>query len=69
MKRTIVLALCAFVASVRPAASQGVGAIGGTVVDGSGGALPGVTVALSSAEGRTVGGSREAVTDGFDISF
>jgi hypothetical protein len=29
MKRTIVLALCAFVASVRPAASQGVGAIGG----------------------------------------
>ena len=45
-----------------PAAAQGVGAIGGTVVDGSGGALPGVTVTLSSAEG-TVGGSREAVTD------
>src|SRR5260221_10728810 len=61
-QRAIVLALWAFVAAVRPAAAQGVGAISGTVVDTSGGALPGVTVALSSAE-RTVGGNRETVTD------
>ena len=61
-ERIIALTLCAFVVSVRPTAAQGVGAINGTVVDGSGGALPGVAVALSSAEG-TVGGSREAVTD------
>src|SRR5258708_11100677 len=59
---TLILAMWACAASASPAAAQGVGAIGGTVVDGSGGALPGVTVALSSAEG-TVGGSREAVTD------
>ena len=59
---TLVLAMWAWAASASPAAAQGVGAISGTVVDGSGGALPGATVALSSAEG-TVGGSREAVTD------
>src|SRR6185369_7689392 len=58
----LVLALWAFAASASPAAAQGVGAINGTVVDGSGGALPGVTVTLSNAEG-TVGGSREAFTD------
>jgi hypothetical protein len=59
---TMVIALCAWAASGSPAAAQGVGAIGGTVVDASGGALPGVTVALSSAEG-TVGGNREVATD------
>ena len=44
-----------------PAAAQGVGAIGGTVTDGSGGALPGVTVALSSV--GVIGGAQEAVSD------
>ena len=58
----LMVALLACAACAAPASAQGVGAIGGTVVDGSGGALPGVTVTLSSAEG-TVGGSREAVTD------
>ncbi len=45
-----------------PAAAQGVGAIGGTVADQSGAALPGATVVLSSA--GVIGGSQEAVTDG-----
>src|SRR5262249_38662348 len=45
-----------------PAAAQGVGAIGGIVTDSSGGALPGVTVALSSA-GGVIGGAQETVTD------
>ena len=38
---TTIIALCAWAASGSPAAAQGVGAIGGTVVDSSGGALPG----------------------------
>ncbi|MGE0360868.1 MAG: TonB-dependent receptor [Vicinamibacterales bacterium] len=43
--------------------AQGLGAIGGIVTDGSGGVLPGVTVRLTSADGGTVGGSQEAVTN------
>jgi Carboxypeptidase regulatory-like domain len=46
-----------------PAVAQGVGAIGGTALDPSGAVLPGVTVTLSSAQGGTVGGSQERVTD------
>lgn len=48
--------------SASVALAQGVGAIGGTITDTSGAALPGVPVSLSSREG-TVGGSQEAVTD------
>jgi hypothetical protein len=44
-----------------PAVAQGVGGIGGTVVDTSGAVLPGVTVTLSNP--GTIGGNREAVTD------
>ena len=44
------------------AAAQGVGAIGGTVTDSSGAALPGVTVALVTP--GVIGGSQETVTDG-----
>ena len=44
-----------------PAAAQGVGAIGGSVLDSSGAALPGVTVALSSP--GVIGGEQETVTD------
>ena len=43
------------------AAAQGVGAIGGNVVDSSGAALPGVTVALSNP--GVIGGTQEAITD------
>ena len=39
-----------------PALAQGVGAIGGTVMDSSGAALPGATVTLSNP--GTIGGSR-----------
>jgi hypothetical protein len=42
--------------------AQGVGAVGGTVTDDSGGVLPGVTVTLTSPSG-TVGGNRTAVSD------
>ena len=43
------------------ALAQGVGAIGGTVVDASGAVLPGVTVTLSNP--GTIGGNQEVVTD------
>jgi hypothetical protein len=45
-----------------PAGAQGVGAIGGTVSDASGGVMPGVTVTLNNAQG-TVGGRQVATTD------
>ncbi len=54
--------LSLWICSALPAFAQGVGAIGGTVMDSSGAVLPGATVALSSAQG-TVGSSREAVSD------
>jgi hypothetical protein len=57
------LALCAGLIVASPAAAQGVGAIGGTVVDASGAVLPGVSVTLSSAQGGTIGGSQQAVTN------
>jgi len=41
--------------------AQGVGAIGGTIVDASGAVLPGVTVTLSNP--GTIGGNQETVTD------
>ena len=43
------------------AAAQGVGAIGGNVSDGSGAALPGVTVSLSNP--GVIGGDQSTVTD------
>jgi hypothetical protein len=45
-----------------PLLAQGVGAIGGTVMDTSGAVLPGATVTLSTAQG-TVGSNQETVTD------
>ena len=44
------------------AAAQGVGAIGGTVVDESGAVLPGVTMTLINP--GTIGGNQTTVTDG-----
>ena len=46
-----------------PAWAQGVGGIGGTVMDSSGAVLPGVTLTLSSAQGGTLGGNQEVVSD------
>jgi carboxypeptidase family protein/TonB-dependent receptor-like protein len=54
--------LCALAVSALPSLAQGVGAIGGTVMDATGAVLPGVTVTLSSAQ-RTVGSNQETVTD------
>src|SRR5437879_13330505 len=48
--------------SVSPAMAQGVGAIGGTVMDTTGAVLPGATVTLSSAQG-TVGSNQEVTSD------
>jgi hypothetical protein len=45
-----------------PAVAQGVGAIGGTVMDSSAAVLPGATVTLSSAQG-TLGSNQETVSD------
>ena len=44
-----------------PAMAQGVGAIGGTVQDATGGALPGVSVSLSNP--GVIGGNQQTVTD------
>jgi hypothetical protein len=59
-KSLCVLACCAGVAL--PAAAQGVGAIGGTIVDQSGAVLPGVTLTLVNA--GIIGGNQSAVSDG-----
>ena len=48
--------------SALPATAQGVGSIGGTVMDTTGAVLPGATVTLSSAQG-TVGSNQEATSD------
>jgi hypothetical protein len=58
--RTIVVLVFAACAP-RPAAAQGVGAIGGTIADASGGVLPGVTVTLANP--GTIGGNQNAVSD------
>src|ERR1043165_8322365 len=50
------------VSAVAVASAQGVGSIGGTVMDTTGAVLPGATVTLSSAQG-TVGSNQEVVTD------
>ena len=56
------LMVCVIAGSILPVAAQGVGEIGGVVTDTSGGALPGASVTLTSAQG-TVGGNQETVTD------
>src|SRR6185436_1040545 len=55
----VLLALCLNA----PAFAQGVGAIGGTVTDSSGAVLPGVNLSLTSAQGGTLGGTQETVSD------
>jgi hypothetical protein len=66
MKTTAITGACLAVVLAcaclpRPAEAQGVGAIGGTISDTSGGALPGVTVALSNP--GVIGGDQQTVTD------
>jgi hypothetical protein len=62
LSRGFFLIVASLVASV-PALAQGVGGIGGTVMDSSGAVLPGVTLTLTSAQGGTLGANREAVSD------
>src|SRR5947209_8385450 len=56
----VVLLLCCCVSVA--AMAQGVGAIGGTMIDSSGAVLPGVSVTLSNP-GGTIGGNQETITD------
>src|SRR5437764_15426053 len=56
----LVVSMCCL--AVLPAVAQGVGSIGGTVMDTTGAVLPGATVTLSSAQG-TVGSNQEATSD------
>jgi hypothetical protein len=58
-----IVTLWFLIISALPLAAQGVGAIGGTVMDATGAVLPGATVTLSSVQG-TVGGNQITVTDG-----
>ena len=58
---TIVAAVLVSAGLALSAAAQGVGAIGGNVSDGSGAALPGVTVSLSNP--GVIGGDQSTVTD------
>lgn len=58
--RGVLAVACVLLGSLS-AYAQGVGAIGGTVLDASGAVLPGVTVTLSNP--GTIGGSQETVTD------
>src|SRR5436853_4864573 len=60
--RLLALVSLIFVCPAIPAAAQGVGAIGGTVMDASGAVLPGVTVTLSSTQ-RTTGSNQQAISD------
>ena len=57
----VISALLFFVCIPLAAAAQGVGAIGGTVVDTSGGVLPGATVTLANP--GTIGGNQTTVSD------
>jgi hypothetical protein len=61
LQRALLVLTCS-IASALPSAGQGVGGISGTVMDSSGGALPGAAVILASDQG-TVGGSQEVVAD------
>src|SRR5580698_6931732 len=59
---TIALALlCLIAAPMGAAAGQATGRVRGTVVDNSGGVMPGVTVVASTSDGRIL---TTAVTDG-----
>jgi hypothetical protein len=57
-----VLVLLSWACSALPAAAQGFGATGGTIMDSSSGVLPGVAVTLSSAQG-TVGSNQQTTSD------
>jgi hypothetical protein len=57
-----VFALLSWACSALPAAAQGFGAIGGTIMDSSSAVLPGVAVTLSSAQG-TVGSNQQTTSD------
>src|SRR4030095_5034795 len=66
MRRLVLAGIVVFSMAIWPAApvlAQGVGAIGGTVTDSSGAVLPGVNLSLSTAQGGTLGGTQETISD------
>lgn len=56
------LVLLVFAGGATPAMAQGVGSIGGTVADSSGGVLPGATVTLTAAAGG-IGSGQTTMTN------
>ena len=60
--RNILLTACLWIGVALPVLAQGVGAIGGTIMDQSNAVLPGVTVTLVSP--GIVGGNQATVSDG-----
>jgi hypothetical protein len=58
----VVMLVTCIAGSALPAQAQGVGAIGGTITDDSGGVLPGATVTLSNPRG-SIGGNQTTLTD------
>jgi hypothetical protein len=60
--RRILFIVLFWASTVLTAAAQGVGGIGGTIVDSSGAVLPGAAVTLSNP--GTIGGNQETLTDG-----
>src|SRR5438094_1643231 len=61
-ERGTLFVMMLLLATAMPAMAQGVGAIGGSVIDASGGVLPGVNVTLSSESGG-VGSNQSAITN------
>src|SRR5262245_13514456 len=59
--RSVIIATACWLALSSPATAQGVGAIGGTVIDESGAVMPGATVSLSSP--GVIGGEQSAISD------
>ena len=59
---------CLSMYSGHAAAQAGDGAVGGTVLDSSGGALPGVTVVATTTEGRVLGTTVTNGSGAYEIS-
>jgi hypothetical protein len=62
LRRRVLFIVLFWASTVLTVSAQGVGGIGGTIVDSSGAVLPGAAVTLSNP--GTIGGNQETLTDG-----